>query len=386
MKGSEYIAWAKVRHGVRYNLASSGVVPATLARLDPGEEAPEALSAEREEPEALSAEREEPEALSAQREDLAVNGPNQHGWPPLREAIAARYGVAPECVVLEHGASMANHLAMATLLERGDEVLVEHPAYEPLHTLPRYLGAEVRFFERPAGGGWALDPERVRRALGPRTRLVVVSDLHNPTGALADPDALARIAALGEERGFHLLVDEVYLEWLHHAGHGTAARLSPRVVATRSLTKAYGLDGLRAGWILAAPALAERMRALQSLFSITIAHPSERLATLALRRAEALAAPLRELLATNRALVERFVAEHPSLSWTPPVAGTVAFLHYRGDVDDLVHRLETHHDTTVAPGRFFGDPAGFRIGFGMATEVLREGLERVGKAISNVES
>jgi aspartate/methionine/tyrosine aminotransferase len=351
MKGSEYIAWAKARHGVLYNLASSGVVAGTLAQLASCEEA------------------------------LEVNGPNQHGWPPLREAIAARYGVVPESVVLEHGASMANHLAMATLLERGDEVLVERPTYEPLHALPRWLGAEVRFFERPAAGGYALDPERVRRGLGPRTRLVVVSNLHNPTGALADPDALARVAALGEERGFHLLVDEVYLEWLHHAGHGTAARLSPRVVATRSLTKAYGLDGLRAGWILAEPALAARMRELQGLFSITIAHPSERLATLALRRAEALAAPLRALLATNRALVERFVAEHPSLSWTPPAAGTVAFLHHRGDVDDLVRRLETRHETTVAPGRFFGDPSGFRVGFGMRTEVLREGLRRLGTEV-----
>ena len=265
MKGSEYIAWAKSRHGVRYNLASSGVVPATLAELEPG------------------------------AGDVEIVGPNQYGHPPLLEAIGARYGVPPESVVLEHGASMANHLAMATLLERGDEVLVEHPVYEPLHALPRFLGAEVRFFERSAEEGYALDPERVRRALGPRTRLVVISDLHNPTGALAHPAALAEIASLAEEHGFHLLVDEVYLEWLHHTGRGSAALLSPRVVATRSLTKAYGLDGLRAGWILAEPSLARRMRELQSLYSITVAHPSERLATLALRRAEALAAPRRAL-------------------------------------------------------------------------------------------
>lgn len=352
MKQSPYIAWAKSRHGIRYNLASSGVTACTLADL-----APEA-------------------------DDLAVNGPNHHGYAPLVERIAERYGVAPGAVALAHGASMANHLAMAALLHPGDEVLVETPVYEPLHAVPRYLGGEVRFFPRPAEHGYRVDPERVRALLTPRTRLIVLSNLHNPTGALAADDELGALAELAEERDLHVLLDEVYLEWLHDAGHRSAVHLSPRLVATRSLTKAYGLDGLRVGWVLAEPPLAARIRALTDLFSITVAHPSERLAVRALARADHLAARLAPAVTENRQLVDALVERHPALSWSRPLAGTVGLVRVAGmEVNALVERLEREHDATVAPGRFFGAPDAFRIGFGMRTEVLREGLARLEEAL-----
>jgi len=358
VKHSPYIAWVKSRSGIRWNLAASGVPACSWAALDPGPE------------------------------DLALAAHNPYGWPPLLERIAARYGVEVGQVVLEHGASMANHLACAAVLEPGDEVLVERPGYEPLHLLPRFLGARVGFFERVAEDGWRLDPDRVRHALTARTRLVILSDLHNPTGARADGAALAALIELAERSGFLVLVDEVYLEWLHgDAAAGpspaTAAARSPRVLATRSLTKAFGLDGLRLGWILAAPEWAERIRALQSLFSGHIAHPSERLGARALDRAERLLAPARERLAANRARVEAFIAAQPRLSWAPPAGGTVGFVRLAGgEVDALVERLERDFDTTVAPGRFFGAPDHFRIGMGMSPEVLEEGLARLGRALA----
>lgn len=352
MKGSPYIAWAKSRLGIRYNLAASGVRACPAALLEPT------------------------------LDDFTLGGGYPEGWPPLIERIARRYGVAGSQVVLEHGCSMADHLVCAALLEPGDDVLVEQPAYEPLVALPRYLGAMVRGFNRVPEDGWRLDPERVVAALTPRTRMVILSNLHNPTGALAGEPELRALGALAAERGIHVLVDEVYLEWLHDDGMPSAARLGPPFIAASSLTKAYGLDWLRAGWVLAPPDVAERIRRMQDLFSGHIAQPTQRLAAKAFDRAAALLAPLHGLVARNRDLVDRFVSAHERLSWVRPVAGTVGFVHLRdGSVDELVETLETRYDTTVAPGRFFGMPTWFRIGFGMETAVLEEGLARLAAAL-----
>src|SRR5690606_39256154 len=263
VKGSPYIAWAKSRLGIRYNLAASGVRACPVELLEPT------------------------------LDDFTLGGAYPEGWPPLIGRIARRYGVAESQVVLAHGASMANHLACATLLEPGDDVLVEQPAYEPLVALPRYLRASVRAFDRRPEDGWRLNPDRVAAALTPRTRLVILSDLHNPTGVRAGEAELRALGEVAEARGFHVLVDGVYLEWLYDGGVPSAARLGPRFIVTSSLTKAYGLDGLRAGWILAPPEVADRIRRLEDLFSGHIAQPTQRLAAKALDRAAALLAPLR---------------------------------------------------------------------------------------------
>ena len=353
MKGSPYIAWAKSRLGIRYNLAASGVRACPAELLEPT------------------------------LDDFTLGGPYPEGWPALIQRIARRYGVAESQVILAHGCSMANHLVFAALLEPGDDVLVEQPAYEPLVAVPRYLGALVRGFNRLPEDGWRLDPERVAAMLTPRTRMVILSNLHNPSGALAGQAELRELGVLAANRGIHVLVDEVYLEWLHDDGMPSAARLGPPFIATGSLTKAYGLDWLRAGWVLAPPDVAERIRRVQDLFSGHIAQPTQRLAARALDRAAALLAPLQGQVGRNRNLVDRFVSAHERLSWVRPVAGTVGFVHLRdGSVDELVRTLETRYDTTVAPGQFFGMPTWFRIGFGMDTAVLEEGLARLAAALA----
>ena len=353
MKGSSYIAWVKSRLGIRYNLAASGVRACPAELLEPT------------------------------LEDFTLGGAYPEGWPPLIERIARRYGVAESQVVLEHGCSMADHLVCAALLDPGDDVLVEHPAYEPLVALPRYLGATVRGFDRVPEDGWRLDPDRVAAAFTPRTRMVILSNLHNPSGALAGESELRALGALAAERGVHVLVDEVYLEWLYDDGVPSAARLGPPFIVASSLTKAYGLDWLRAGWVLAPPGVAERIRRMQDLFSGHIAQPTQRLAAKAFDRASALLDPLHGLVERNRSLVDRFVNEHERLSWVRPVAGTVGFVHLRdGSVDELVETLDARYDATVAPGRFFGMPNWFRIGFGMETAVLEEGLARLATALA----
>ena len=165
----------------------------------------------------------------------------------------------------------------------------------------------------------------------------------------------------------------------------SAFHLAPNVVATNSLTKVYGLSGLRCGWALAAPPLARRMWRINDLHGSTFAHPAERLAVAAVDHLDAIAAEVRPLLARNRALLDAFLAGRPDLACVPPAAGTLAFPRLtRGDVDGLCDRLRERYETTVAPGRFFEMPDHFRIGFGGATAMVEEGLARLGRALDEL--
>lgn len=350
--GSDYLTWTKRRPGVRYNLARSAVPRLAFERLD------------------------------LTLADLFHNENAEDGWPPLMERIAARQGLDAACVVTTHGCSMANHLAFATLLEAGHDVVMEAPVYEPLLALAEYFGARVVPFERHAENRWHVDPDEVARTLTSKTKLIVLSNLHNPTGALENDTTLAEIANTGARLGAHVLVDEVYLELFHARGIRSAARLSPHIVATNSMTKSFGLDGIRLGWVLAEPALAERMRRKNDLFSVNTAHPSERIAARALERADSLLAASNALLLRNIEVVDDFVGENENLSWAKPRGGTVGFVQATGvDVDRWVDRLHADFEVAIVPGRFFGRPDHFRISFSLETDLLREALVRIKQSL-----
>lgn len=352
---SEYMHWAKTRTPVGYPLGSSEVPHFALDRL--------------------------PVAIA----DLALDGASRHRYAPLREAIAARQGVTPDQVVIANGTSMANFLAMAALIEPGDEVLVEAPAYEPLVAAASFLGGRIATFERAAADGFALDPARVAAALTPRTRLVVLTNLHNPTSAFADDAVLAEISQLAERHGARVLVDEVYLDAAFAVAPRSAVHLGDAFVTTSSLTKVYGLSGIRCGWILAAPAVAEAMWRLNELMGVAQPHAAERLGVIALAHLDAIAAPLRAHLDTNRAIAQAFVATRPELELAFPDHGIVAFPRWRGgDVDALDTRLRTRYDTSIVPGRFFGAPEHFRFGIGIDRPLLEEGLRRLGAALDEL--
>jgi hypothetical protein len=352
VKQSPYLHWVKHRFGARYNLARSGVETLPLGRLQPS------------------------------LDYILTEEAHAYGWPPLIARIAARYGIDESCVALAHGTSMANHLVCSTLLSPGDDVVVETPAYQPLESLVRSLHANVIGVPRMEENAWALDADAIARAMTPRTRLIVTTNLHNPTGAFTDRATLAALAQRADARRCHALIDEVYLEFLYPEGERTAATLSPWFVATRGLTKAYGLGGLRMAWAIAAPELAERLRRAHDLFAAELSHPAERLAALALERADALLGPTVAMLRDHIDVVDAVVTSHPRLSWARPRAGTVGFVRLEGgSVDDLVETLSTRHDTLVSPGRFFGAPDHFRIGWGFDRAILDEGLRRLVSAL-----
>jgi aspartate/methionine/tyrosine aminotransferase len=345
---SEYMYWAKHQEPVRYNLGSSEVTHFRLDRL--------------------------PIAV----DQLELDGASYYRYPPLRQAIADKEGVALEQVVMANGTSMANFLAMVALIAPGDEVLIEQPTYEPMLATARFLGAEVRRFQRRADQGFRLDPEAVARAVTPRTKLIVIANLHNPSSAFADEETLRRLGALGP----HILVDEVYLDAVPAAR--SAAHLGDNFVATSSLTKVYGLSGLRCGWILADPALAEAMWRLNELMGVSQPHADERLCCIALAHLRQICAGTAERLERNRTLANAFFAARPELEVAPMTQGIVAFPRLvDGDVDALRRRLVDKYDCSVVPGRWFEMPEHFRLGVGGPTEDVEAGLERLGSALDD---
>jgi len=314
--------------------------------------------------------------------DIELNGDSLYGYAPLIKALAEKCGVDKDCVVHAQGTSMANHLAMAAILDPGDEVIVEHPAYDPLLAVPNYLGATVKRFQRDRDNGFALDLGALERALTRRTKLIVMTNMHNPTGALTDLETMKRLGELAREAGAKVLADEVYLEAVFGGARPCSFQLGPQFVTTSSLTKAYGLGGLRCGWILAEPDLARKLWRLQDLFGVVAAHPAERLSVIALANLNRIAARAKTLLDTNRPLVHRFLDSREDLEAGRPAFGTMCSPRLKnGDVDSLCTRLRDRYETSVVPGRFFEMPDHFRIGFGIPTEMLLEGLRRLSASL-----
>jgi aspartate/methionine/tyrosine aminotransferase len=346
---SDYMYWAKTQPTVRYHLGGSEVPHFRLDRLE----------------------------LAIP--DLELDGASYYRYPPLREAIAAKEGVEPERVVMANGTSMANMLALAALVEPGDEVLVEQPTYEPMLAAARFCGAEVKRFARRGEDGFALDADEVARQVTPRTKLILLANLHNPSSAFADEAALRQIGELGP----HVLVDEVYLD--ARPGARSCVHLGGAFVSTNSLTKVYGLCGLRCGWILAEPELAERIWRLNELFGVSQPHADERLCCLALAHLDEIAAGREERLARNRAMVNGFVASRPEIECVPLEQGITAFPRLVGlDVDALHALLLARYDTSIVPGRWFEAPDRFRLGYGGPTEMVEAGLERIGTALDEL--
>ncbi len=349
---SPYMEWAKTRAAARFGLAASAV-----ASVGPGE-------------------------FPLPIDGGDFTGPSFYGWPPLQEALATHLRVPSRRIVHTVGTSLANHLALAVLADPGDAVLVEHPTYGLIGDTARFLGLEVVRFDRDPARGGVPDPDEIASRMTPRTRVVVVTNLHNPTSAALDPVLLRHIAGIVGERGAWLLVDEVYLDAAFAEPLSSACDLSPNVVVTSSLTKVYGLPGLRCGWIVAPEEVADAAWRLTDLFHVVPSHAAERQSVLALARADVLRQRAHGLLATNHALFGSFLASRPELECVPPAGGTVVFPRLReGSVEALARALREHHETSVVPGGFFGSPDHFRIGVGIATATLTEGLDRIGRVL-----
>lgn len=351
---SSYMYWAKTSSTAKFNLAVSGL--GNLKLRD----------------------------LNVSLDDLEITD-GGYGYQPLIQAIATRYRVAAESVVTAAGTTFANHLAMAALINPGDEVLFEQPAYEPMLAVARYLGADVKRFSRTFENGFQILPDELERLVTGRTRLIVITNLHNPSGVLIDDSGLKQMGEIARRVGARVLVDEVYIETLFEEEPRTAFHLGKEFVVTSSLTKAFGLSGLRCGWIFAEPELAKRMWLLNDLFAATAVHAGERLSLIALQQLGEIGKRAKELLDRNRQILNEFLDSREDLEVIRSEFGTVMFPRVcRGTSEKLCQLLREKYETSVVPGRFFEMPAHFRVGIPGNTDTLKVGLERLGWALDEL--
>ncbi len=343
---SEFMHWAKTRPKVKYDLALSGVLNLPFAELD------------------------------VKQNELELHGDNAYGYRPLVEAIAAHRHVAPENVVtISGGTSMANHLAMAALLEHEDDVLIEKPTYDPLLAIAEYLGATIKRFPRRFEDSYKIDIVELEKQITPRTRLIVLTNLHT----------LRKIGELARDVGARVLVDEVYLEAMFDNSPPSAVSFGPEFVVTSSLTKGYGLSGLRCGWILADAEVAQRIRRLDDIFAASAPNVMERLSVVALNQLPKIAGRAKAMLETNRATLNSFFRECDDIEGVPTRFGTTSFPRVRdGSVEKLSTLLIEKYETAVVPGRFFESPNHIRVGMCCESEPFNVGVERLGKALDEL--
>jgi aspartate/methionine/tyrosine aminotransferase len=353
---TRYLQWARRFYGkVRFDLATSGVATVRLAELG---------------------------VPDAARLDDAT------GFARLREAIAAYNGVPPDETIAALGTTQALWLAYASMTSPGDEVLVEDPAYEPLIRIAEGVGARVTRFSRDPLTNFALDPERIARAMTSRTRVVAITNLHNPSGCRASDELLRAAADVAETGGAHLLVDEVYAPLdalVNDRGvfEGSARRLAPSVVAVSSLTKCYGLGAERIGWLLGPTEVLARaedaMMACCGQLPLAHAH----VALHAFGQIGYLAGRARAGLAEKRLRVAAWV-DSQKLAWSAPAEGLFALVTIpgAGDLTPTLERAARDLEVLVAAGAFFGVPNGFRVAWSAPPDVLDSGLARLAEALT----
>ena len=329
-----YINWALKFYGkAPFDLATSGIPLATWAELGVPEPALDDLGA----------------------------------YVRFREALAVYNDVPVAEVMPALGTSHAVFLAYAALLSPGDEVLVEHPGYEPLTRTAEGLGAIVRTYERRADEGFAISPERVAAAITPRTRVIAVTNLHNPSGVRVPDATLRELAAIAAARGAYLLVDEVYAPFDDLPEDGvfrtSARKLAPNVIAVASLTKCYGLGMHRIGWLLGPPEIVEgAMNAtIATVGHLPLSHAAR--GEIATKNIGALAKRAKAVLAGKRVIATQWAATLPGATWSAPTSGLFGLVTLEGE-SDLLPRIESwanDHGVLVGAGAFFGIANGFRL-------------------------
>lgn len=357
---NQYLDWMMEQGGrVRYNLAS-GAMPA--------------LSTEQ---------------LGIRLEDIPLQGFHRNGYPELLERLASRWQLPMARIVLVSGATAGMHLVLMALVDPGDEVVLEVPSYETLYRLTSLMRAEVIRLPRPFEKGFQLDMERLERRIGRRTKAVLMSNLHNPSGVATDPEKLRAVGQIARSYGAAVVCSEVYLDHVFEGRPPQPAHtIDESMISVGSLSKLYGMQDVRVGWVICREELAEKIRTLQEQLMSLHCLPAQALATAALQRLDQLQERNNRILAQNLALVRRFIEAHgDTLQWVEPDGGPVCFPRLSSAIDSwqLAKQLLDVYDTLIVPGDFFWAKGHIRIGYSRSKEVVVAGLENLASALEELK-
>ncbi|HYR45443.1 MAG TPA: aminotransferase class I/II-fold pyridoxal phosphate-dependent enzyme [Thermoanaerobaculia bacterium] len=356
-----------------YDIAESGIFPMTAGEL---------LAFEP---------REERERTLASLLDLRLGYSEAPGTLALRSAIAATYrDTGPDEVLVTTGAIEANFLLFNVLLEPGDHVVAVYPAYQQLYSVPRAIGCDVSLWKLRPEDGFRFDLDELERLVTPRTRLIVINSPHNPTGAMLSAEDLARIDRLASSVGARVLSDEAY-RWLEVPGGEPLAPpmrdLSGAGVSVGTLSKPFGLPGLRIGWIAAQADLVAKCWGMRDYVSLSPGKLNDALAVLALKHRDRIVQRTQAIVRRNLETARAWFAEHADVvSWTPPRGGLLALMRYALDIPslELSNLLAEKYGVMLAPGSAFGVEHHLRIGVGQQPETFAEGLRRTATCLADL--
>jgi aspartate/methionine/tyrosine aminotransferase len=345
---------------VEYDLSESGVLPVSLRELvEMGFDLDWAL-------------------------DTPLTYSQGNGTPELREALAKLYpGAGIDNIEVTNGTSEANFMVALSLMEEGDEFALEVPNYMQLWGVPRSFGGKVNKFHLRQDDDWEPDWQEFEAAVNPRTRLVYLSNPNNPTGSVLSRSAMERIVARCEAMGAYLIADEVYLGAEIHSERTTSFwGSSDRVIVTSGLSKAYGIPGVRIGWIVGPREIVDECWTQHDSLTICPNKLSDAIARVAVETSnrEALYNRGRALLQGNLKIIEEWVSGlGEGFSFRPPQAGAICFMRYPGDYPsvELSERIRTRQNTLIVPGSQLGMEGYLRIWLGAKPEYLKEGLRRI---------
>ena len=360
---------------VKYDIAESGILPLSTNDL-------------------LAFEPEDERAATLDRLlQLPLGYSEARGTLALRSALAGTYeSVSPDQILVTTGAIEANFLLFNELLDAGDHVIAPYPAYQQLYTVPRAIGCDVSLWKVGPETNYRYDVDALERLITPKTRLIIVNTPHNPTGAMLSPADAARVYALAESVGAWVLGDEAY-RWLSVPDGDPFAPpvvdMGPRGISVGTLSKPYGLPGLRIGWIAGPADIVDRCWGLRDYISLSPGKLNDALACLGLKHHDKIVARNREIIVANLAAASKWIdGRRDVLSWTPPRGGLLALLKYNLPVDSLTlaDTLANDYSVMLAPGSAFGYEHHLRLGIGQRPDLFSKGLAEAGRALDRYQA
>jgi aspartate/methionine/tyrosine aminotransferase len=313
--------------------------------------------------------------------DLGSN--QQYGALELKEALRPMYNCTIDNIITSTGASEANFLVFSSLLGEGDEFIIEQPGYQPLWLTPEMLGARRINWHRPFENKFRVNVETLKDLCSKKTKLIVLTNLHNPSGVYTDTKTIKAVAEIAHDHDAYVLVDEIFLD-------GTFAKKTscfgiPNVIVTSSATKIYGLGGLHTGWIIAPEEIAVQCQRMKAHTTGASSFTSEIMTAHLLKNArDAVLKRFQKRALTNLAVVKNWLVHHTDLmKWVEPDGGLVCFPKYSLGIPSValcIHLLKTQK-ILVNPGEFFNSDGYIRLSFGCDTETLQNGLEALARGL-----
>ena len=361
--------WLAENQFVKYNLAESGVVDLSMGELlDICEENIDNLK------------------------PISLINPDTKGSFGLRQEICKCYkNVEIENILVTTGMSEALFSFFNTMLEPGDEVIVEFPEFQPLYQVPAAIGCKIKFLNVLECAHFIPEPEPIEKLITDKTRLIIINNPHNPTGSTADSTRIKEIAEIARSNDLYLLFDEHYLFMplepgadLLPSGFDISYHIHKKIAATGSVTKCFGLNGLRVAWLIASPDILNKCRNYKDYLTHVTPPISTYLGMVALKNKEKMLRLKKEIILTNLNLLNSFMKQNNDFfEYQAPTGGVVCFprlTHYR-DSKDFCMKLLDQYGISLLPGFAFDTPGYFRLNIGIKSQEFQEALDLMQKFI-----